>query len=120
MYRFGVSPAAPAAAAAATAAPADQPAPSSSATSTEKRSGSSWDAKEVGGGSSADADYLYELGARQQYSLNVDTGQNSQNIDSLFTGDILGHRSDIADGSLRNWEFRTFNNIVGDYYVAPR
>jgi AAA+ superfamily predicted ATPase len=34
---------------------------------------------------------------------------------------FLGHQSDIADGSLRHdWEFRQFNNIVGDYYVAPR
>lgn len=28
-------------------------------------------------------------------------------------------QSDLADGSLRKWEFRTFNNIVGDYYCAP-
>lgn len=35
-------------------------------------------------------------------------------------GNFLGHKSDIADGSLRAWEMRTFNNIVGDYYVAPR
>eukprot|EP00878_Enallax_costatus_P019250 GHUV01020305.1.p1 GENE.GHUV01020305.1~~GHUV01020305.1.p1 ORF type:complete len:358 (+),score=81.86 GHUV01020305.1:442-1515(+) len=40
-------------------------------------------------------------------------------IDSLFTGNVLGHKTDIADGSLRGWEFRTYNNIVGDYYVAP-
>lgn len=34
---------------------------------------------------------------------------------------FLGHKSDIADGTLRNdWEFRSFNNLVGDYYVAPR
>ena len=77
-------------------------------------------------------------------------GQNSQNLDSLFTGNFLGHKSggtlllsprsvlaapeflsqsghpppcstcaDIADGSLRHTEFRTFNNIVGDYYVSP-
>lgn len=28
-------------------------------------------------------------------------------------------QSDIADGSLRNFEFSSFNNIVGDYYIAP-
>ena len=41
-------------------------------------------------------------------------------IDSLFTGNILGHESDIADGRLRGYEFRSLNNIVGDYYVSPR
>lgn len=84
-------------------------------------------------------------------------------IDSLFTGNVLGHKSDIAggwagwvhgrtgavpgrrarpchlappsadasapcfpaslrpaDGTLRDYDFRTFNNIVGDYYIAPR
>ena len=35
-------------------------------------------------------------------------------------GDILGKKSDIADGSLRDWDFRKFNNLVGDYYVAPK
>lgn len=47
-------------------------------------------------------------------------GQSSQYIDSLFTGNILGHKSDIADGSLRSEEFRTYNNIQGDYFIAPR
>lgn len=41
-------------------------------------------------------------------------------IDSLFTGKVLGHESDIADGSLRGYEFRSLANIVGDYYVSPR
>ena len=41
-------------------------------------------------------------------------------IDNLFTGNILGHESDIADGRLRGYEFRSLNNIVGDYYVSPR
>lgn len=50
----------------------------------------------------------------------LNTGQNSQNLDSVFTGNILGHKSDIADGSLRAWEFRTFENLVGDYYISPR
>lgn len=46
--------------------------------------------------------------------------QNSVWLDSLFTGKFLGHKSDIADGSLRGWEFRTYNNLQGDYYIAPR
>ena len=33
---------------------------------------------------------------------------------------MLGHKSDIADGSLRGWEFRKFGNLVGDYCVSPR
>lgn len=48
------------------------------------------------------------------------SGQNITQIDSLFVGDILGKKSDIADGSLRDWDFRKFNNLVGDYYVAPK
>ena len=48
------------------------------------------------------------------------TGQNVDHLDSLFVGNTLGHRSDIADGSLREDDHRrTFNNLVGDYYVAP-
>lgn len=47
-------------------------------------------------------------------------GQSSQFIDHLFTGNVLGHESDIADGRLRGWEFRSFANLVGDYYVSPR
>ena len=64
-------------------------------------------------------DYLFELG-RSDYNTNVDAGQNRDMIDSLFTGNVLGHKSDIADGSLRGWDFRTFDNLVGDYYIAPR
>lgn len=127
MYRFGVSPAAAASAPAPTApVEAPPPSPDGAAPTVPTPSASagqptsSWAAKEAGGGSSPDADFLYELGARQQYNINVSHGQNSQNLDSLFTGSFLGHQSDIADGSLRSWEFRTFNNIVGDYYVAPR
>jgi hypothetical protein len=85
-----------------------------------RRFASSWDAKESGGGRSAEADYLYELGASSDINLNIDTGQNSQNLDSLFTGSFLGHQSDLADGTLRNYEVRQLANIVGDYYVAPR
>ncbi len=81
---------------------------------------SSWDAKEAGGGRHEQADYLYELGASQQYNINVTHGQSAQYIDSLFTGNTLGHQTDIADGTLRGYEFRTFENLVGDYYVAPR
>ncbi|PSC73399.1 ribulose bisphosphate carboxylase oxygenase chloroplastic [Micractinium conductrix] len=81
---------------------------------------SSWNAKEAGGGRSADSDYLSELGAAQQYNINVTHGQRAGMIDSLFTGNKLGHMTDIADGSLRTYEFRTYNNIVGDYYIAPR
>ena len=91
--------------------------------------------------SSADKenDYLYQLG-QSDLNLNIDTGQslhsgmrhesekcdgwtsgqNMEHLDSLFTGDFLGHKSDIADGTLRNYELRSFGNIVGDYYVAPR
>lgn len=47
-------------------------------------------------------------------------GQNSNFIDHLFTGNLLGHESDIADGRLRGWELRSFANLVGDYYVSPR
>lgn len=120
MYRFGVSPAKPTAELAGAASRAQAEGGEEAAPTGGKRFASSWDAKEAGGGSSAEADYLYELGKRQQYNINVDTGQNSTNLDSLFTGNILGHKSDIADGSLRNYEFRSFNNIVGDYYVAPK
>lgn len=81
---------------------------------------SSWSAKEAGGGRHEQADYLYELGASQQYNINVTHGQSLEFIDSLFTGNTLGHQTDIADGSLRGYEFRQFANIVGDYYVAPR
>jgi len=47
-------------------------------------------------------------------------GQNSRMIDHLFTGKTLGHESDIADGRLRGWEFRSFEHIIGDYYISPR
>lgn len=55
-----------------------------------------------------------------RYNINVSHGQTAGMIDSLFTGNRLGHSADIADGSLRTYDFRTYNNIVGDYYVAPR
>ena len=80
---------------------------------------SSWGAKDATGALKEGADYLYELG-QSDLSMNVDTAQNSQNLDSIFTGQFLGHQSDIADGTLRKYEFRTYENIVGDYYVAPK
>ncbi len=113
-----------------TSSPAQTTPPSSSSTpptatapaeSTKKNKfASSWDAKEEGGGSGGGADFLSELGARQQYNINISHGQSSTYIDSLFTGNTLGHVSDIADGTLRAYEFRSFNNLVGDYYVAPK
>jgi hypothetical protein len=81
---------------------------------------SSWDAKEEGGGRGDGADYLYELGNSSSVNLNIDTAQNAVHLDSLFAGNFLGQKSDIADGSLQKWDFRTYNNIVGDYYVSPR
>lgn len=62
---------------------------------------SSWAAKEAGGGRSADSDYLSELGAAQQYNINVDHGQRAGMIDSLFTGNVLGHKTDIAGACTR-------------------
>jgi len=47
-------------------------------------------------------------------------GQNVSHVDSLFTGGQMGLKSDIADGSLRGYEFRSLKHIVGDYYIAPR
>jgi hypothetical protein len=93
-------------------------APSTSAPDTKKFR-SSWDAKEaIEGAEPTEADYLYQLG-RTDNNININTGQSSQFIDSLFTGKVLGHQSDIADGTLRKWEFRSFNHLVGDYYIAP-
>ena len=36
-----------------------------------------------------------------QYNINVDHGQSVDFIDYLFAGEVLGQKSDIADGSLR-------------------
>lgn len=38
----------------------------------------------------------------------------------MLAGKVLGHSADIADGSLRRWEFKSLNHLVGDYYIAPR
>jgi hypothetical protein len=54
------------------------------------------------------------------FSAMLDAGQSSVYIDRLFTGDFLGTKSDIASGELRHDEFRTYENIQGDYYIAPR
>lgn len=43
------------------------------------------------------------------------SGQSSQYIDHLFTGDVLGKESDIGSGALRGWEFRKFDHLVGDF-----
>lgn len=85
--------------------------------SIKSRFSSSWDAKEEG----SDVDYLHNLGASANYNTNVDVGQSiAMGLDSHFVGNFLGLKSDIADGSLRNYEFRQFNNIVGDYWICPR
>ena len=89
---------------------------SSSASSAAPTPSSSWTATD----GERSEDFLQALGTRQQYNINVDHGQNVDHLDSLFVGATLGHRSDIADGSLREDDHRrTFNNLVGDYYVAP-
>ena len=85
----------------------------------KKKSNSSWNAKAANADAKDGEDYLYEVG-RSDVSMNVDTAQNSVHLDSLFTGNFLGHKSDIADGSLRGFEFRKFENIQGDYYISPR
>ncbi|CAL8468936.1 g8477 [Coccomyxa elongata] len=86
----------------------------------KKKFASSWDAKEAGAAEGTEADFLSNLGTAQNYNINVTHGQNNQFIDHLFTGNVLGHESDIADGRLRGWEFRSLANLVGDYYVSPR
>jgi len=86
----------------------------------DEKSGSSWNAVEKGGPSEEGADFLYELGKRQDYNINIDHGQTTAHLESLFGGEFLGTKADIADGSLRYEEFRTLNNIIGEFYVAPR
>lgn len=83
----------------------------------KKATASSWSAKAAGGVAKEGKDYLYEVG-RSDVSMNVDTAQNSVHLDSLFTGNILGHKSDIADGTLRYYEFRSFDHIIGCDAVA--
>jgi len=86
----------------------------------QRRTGGDWSAVEKTDGDGSQRDYLAELGQGQNYNINVDHGQNWTHADYLFTGERLGHKSDIADGSLRNFEFRSLDNIVGEYYIAPR
>eukprot|EP00199_Chlamydomonas_sp_CCMP681_P000608 CAMPEP_0119103428 /NCGR_PEP_ID=MMETSP1180-20130426/1857_1 /TAXON_ID=3052 ORGANISM="Chlamydomonas cf sp, Strain CCMP681" /NCGR_SAMPLE_ID=MMETSP1180 /ASSEMBLY_ACC=CAM_ASM_000741 /LENGTH=461 /DNA_ID=CAMNT_0007087915 /DNA_START=56 /DNA_END=1442 /DNA_ORIENTATION=- len=81
---------------------------------------SSWNAVEAGGGRGEGADYLYELGASSFTNLNIDTGQNASMVESHIAGNFLGAKSDLADGTLRRYEFRNFSNLVGDYWVSPR
>ena len=61
-----------------------------------------------------------DVGLAQLPIQRILAGQNSTNLDSLFTGKFLGLKSDIADGSLRAYDMRKLDNLVGDYYVAPR
>jgi hypothetical protein len=58
---------------------------------------------------------LYELGASSSQNTRVDAGQNYHMIDGHIAGNFLGMKADIADGSLRRWEFRSFANIVGKW-----
>ena len=78
-----------------------------------------WGAKEAGGGREGveGADYLYEMGAASNANTNVDVGQTEQFVDSLFLS--KQKRTDIADGTLRNYNVRKMNNIEGDYYICP-
>ena len=82
--------------------------------------GSGWTAKSGRKGVEG-ADYLYELGKSSNQNTNVDVGQTSQFIDSLFTMGDGGLTADIADGSLREGQetVRNFGNLQGDYYIAP-
>jgi len=86
-----------------------------------RRTGGDWAALRADEGlDGKGADYLANLGQAQDYNINVDHGQSWQYIDSLFAGNFLGKKSDIADGSLRNQDIRTFGHLQGDYYVSPR
>jgi len=84
------------------------------------RAGASWSSMEAG--MEDGKDYLAALG-NTDYNTNVDVGQGAKfGIDSLFLGNEkfnLGGVSDIADGSLRRYEFRKYENIVGDYFISP-
>eukprot|EP00793_Prasinoderma_coloniale_P000414 PRCOL_00005398-RA len=84
--------------------------------------GDDWKQVEAGGGREGveGADYLYELGRSQQFSTDVTVGARQDMVDSKFIGGFLGKESDIASGELRGFEFRTFKNLVGDYYVPQR
>jgi len=87
----------------------------------ERRFRSSWDAPsdKVGKYKKEGADYLYELG-QADISMNVDMAQTAQYIDKKFTMGDGGLRADIADGSLRKFEFRKFENIKGDYWIPKK
>lgn len=85
---------------------------------TRNRHQSSWHAKAARPWTPEEGrDYLYELGQSDTGNTNVNGGQNSRFVDSLFVQDVV---ADIADGSLRHYEVRTLSNIVGDYYIPPR
>jgi len=87
---------------------------------------SSWTAKDARDGRGSGPDYLENLGRGPNYNINVTHGQSLDHLDAAIAGDgadgrfHLGAVSDIADGSLRHDEFRTFGHLVGDYEVAGR
>ena len=47
------------------------------------------------------------------------TAQQSRSDEQEKHSWCAGVQSDIADGSLRDWEIRKFDFLVGDYYIAP-
>merc|ERR1719316_2370042 len=57
------------------------------------------------------------MGAASNANTNVDVGQTEQFVDSLFLS--KQKRTDIADGTLRNYNVRKMNNIEGAYYICP-
>ncbi|CAM6100474.1 unnamed protein product [Calypogeia fissa] len=73
---------------------------------------SSWDAKDSEG-----KDYLYRLG-NEAANLNITVGARAGMIDSIFTGEFLGKDADIVF-DYRQKVTRSFNNLQGDYYIAP-
>jgi len=72
-------------------------------------------------------DWLYHLGKKQEYNVNIEVGAKAGNLDSKFIGAsdakfVLGAESDIASGKYRRdmrGEVRKFNNLVGNFYISP-
>ena len=72
-------------------------------------------------------DWLYHLGKKQEYNVNIEVGAKRGNLDSVFIGAsdakfVLGSESDIASGQYRRnmrGEVRQFNNLVGNFYISP-
>lgn len=94
------------------------PSNTSEGTSAKPQLRSSWNAKEVGGGSIPEADYLYELG-RSDLNLNIDTAQNSKHLDSLFTGKVSCFSFYVAEDfmTLRIWIYPT-NFLLRGFALA--